>query len=217
MERVLKNAPARITGVFGNGHLGVDLGYNGEDEVYAHSDGKVVECVTGRKQDITTKNMDTYGNYITLEHSNGYFTRYAHLSNVDVKLGDTVVKGQKIGDMGMSGRAFAKHLHFEVRKPGKLVTDPTPYLDKDLPNMPKKEENIEECTPEKPEKDSEKVMFKVGDKVVPIKLVDYNGTPLIQYDEYYTIIEPPVDDRAVLGARGQVWAAMNVNNIKLVD
>ena len=56
---------------------------------------------------------------------------------------------------------------------------------------------------------------KVGDKVKPIKLVDYYGTPLVQYDDYYTISEIK-GDRAVLVARGQVWAAMNTNNIKRV-
>lgn len=55
--------------------------------------------------------------------------------------------------------------------------------------------------------------FKVGDKVVPIKLVDYKGTTLHQYDPYY-IISQLSGDRAVLTARGQVWAAMNIANIK---
>lgn len=64
----------------------------------------------------------------------------------------------------------------------------------------------------KPEEPSIEV-FKVGDKVVPTELVDYNGTKLIQYDNYYTISEL-VGDRAVLVARGQVWSAMNIKNLK---
>lgn len=55
--------------------------------------------------------------------------------------------------------------------------------------------------------------FRVGDKVVPTKLVDYNGTSLRQYDSYYTISQIN-GDRAVLTARGQVWAAMNTANIR---
>lgn len=55
--------------------------------------------------------------------------------------------------------------------------------------------------------------FKVGDKVVPTRLVNYNGTKLRQYDEYYTISEIN-GDRAVLKARGQIWAAMNTADIK---
>ena len=57
--------------------------------------------------------------------------------------------------------------------------------------------------------------FKVGDQVVPTKLVDYNGTPLVQYDPYYTITQIN-GDRAVLSARGAVWAAMNTANIRKV-
>lgn len=55
--------------------------------------------------------------------------------------------------------------------------------------------------------------FKVGDIVVPTKLVDYNGTPLVQYDPNYTITEIN-GDRAVLSARGAIWAAMNTANIR---
>lgn len=57
--------------------------------------------------------------------------------------------------------------------------------------------------------------FKVGDKVVPTKLVDYDGTKLIQWDPYYTISEIS-GDRAVLMARGAVWAAMNTAYIRKV-
>lgn len=55
--------------------------------------------------------------------------------------------------------------------------------------------------------------FQVGDVVVPTKLVDYNGTPLVQYDDTYTITQIS-GDRAVLSARGAVWAAMNTANIR---
>lgn len=55
--------------------------------------------------------------------------------------------------------------------------------------------------------------FKVGDVVVPTRLVDYNGTPLVQYDNTYTISELN-GDRAVLMARGAVWAAMNTKDIR---
>lgn len=59
--------------------------------------------------------------------------------------------------------------------------------------------------------------FKVGDIVVPTRLVDYNGTPLVQYDDNYTITQIS-GDRAVLSAprNGQmvVWAAMNTKDIK---
>lgn len=73
-----------------------------------------------------------------------------------------------------------------------------------------KEEPIPEPTPEP-------VTLSVGDIVVPTELIDYNGTPLVQYDEKYEILELN-GDRAVLGAvRGNdrpIWAAMNINNIR---
>ena len=65
----------------------------------------------------------------------------------------------------------------------------------------------------KKEEPKKEESLKVGDKVKPTKLVDYNGTPLVQYDDVYTISEIN-GDRAVLVARGQVWAAMNVKNIE---
>lgn len=55
----------------------------------------------------------------------------------------------------------------------------------------------------------------VGDRVVPTSLVDYNGTPLTQYDDKYEVAEV-VGDRVVLVARGQVWAAMNINHLRRV-
>lgn len=61
--------------------------------------------------------------------------------------------------------------------------------------------------------------FKVGDKVVPTKLVDYDGTPVVQYDDYYTISQIS-GDRAVLTAPRNgvptVWCAMNTANIRKV-
>ncbi len=56
---------------------------------------------------------------------------------------------------------------------------------------------------------------EVGDVVVPTQLVDYNGTPVAQYDPNYTVIQK-TGDRVVLSARGQVWAAMKINNVKKV-
>lgn len=78
-----------------------------------------------------------------------------------------------------------------------------------------KEEPIPAPQPEPTPVESE---FKVGDKVVPIELVNYTGTHLKQYDKYY-IITQLNGDRAVLSAerdgKMEIWAAMNTNNIKL--
>lgn len=86
-----------------------------------------------------------------------------------------------------------------------------PYVD-----YSKEEEVVEEPTKEEP---IEEPKFKVGDKVKPIKLVNYTGTTLVQYDDEYEIMEIN-GDRVVLGAprngKLQVWAAMNINNIEKI-
>jgi murein DD-endopeptidase MepM/ murein hydrolase activator NlpD len=56
-----------------------------------------------------------YGNYIVINHANGTQTLYAHLSQVNVTMGQTVTQGQLIGLSGMTGRATGPHLHLEVR------------------------------------------------------------------------------------------------------
>ncbi|GGV71225.1 MULTISPECIES: M23 family metallopeptidase [Streptomyces] len=56
-----------------------------------------------------------YGNAIVIKHGNGLYTQYAHLSRVDVKVGQVVTTGQHIGLSGNTGNSTGPHLHFEVR------------------------------------------------------------------------------------------------------
>ncbi|MGW2279110.1 M23 family metallopeptidase [Streptomyces sp. NPDC001770] len=56
-----------------------------------------------------------YGNAIVIKHANGKFTQYAHLSKIDVRIGQTVKTGQEIGLSGNTGNSSGPHLHFEVR------------------------------------------------------------------------------------------------------
>lgn len=72
-----------------------------------------------------------YGNYIVIDHENGYETRYAHLADpADVNIGDHVEEGQIFGYMGATGYAFGVHLHFEILSGdlGFRVIDPTDYI-----------------------------------------------------------------------------------------
>ena len=63
----------------------------------------------------------TYGNKIVINHNNGYETTYAHLSSINVSVGQVVGQGSKIGIMGSTGNSTGTHLHFEVHKNGSLV------------------------------------------------------------------------------------------------
>jgi hypothetical protein len=59
---------------------------------------------------------DFYGNLVVIEHGGDLFTLYAHLSKIDVLVGQKVLAGDKIGEVGRSGGAIGSHLHFEVRR-----------------------------------------------------------------------------------------------------
>ena len=68
-----------------------------------------------------------YGNLVLVRHSNGFVTAYAHASELAVKKGETVKRGQVIGKAGATGNVTSPQLHFEVRK-GATPVDPTQYL-----------------------------------------------------------------------------------------
>jgi murein DD-endopeptidase MepM/ murein hydrolase activator NlpD len=64
---------------------------------------------------------------VEIEHKNGLSTRYAHLSSIDVKVGQVVKIGQIVGRIGSTGRSTGPHLHYETRVDGEAV-DPQKYL-----------------------------------------------------------------------------------------
>lgn len=110
----------------GDGHEGVDLALASGTPVFAPCAGKVHP----------TMKSPVYGNYVrlqssgTLETADGsrqvkgtWETVCAHLSRVDVKPGDEVKAGQKIGEVGNTGRSTGPHLHFSLRLPGQKGTD----------------------------------------------------------------------------------------------
>lgn len=70
---------------------------------------------------------DQYGNFIEIDHGNGYVTRYGHIHELFVKVGQRVSKGQQIASVGMTGRSTGPHLHFEVQKDGKHL-DPKNFM-----------------------------------------------------------------------------------------
>ncbi len=90
-------------------HTGLDIAGTGlGSPVYASDNGTV----------ITSEMHGSYGNYIIINHNNGYYTSYAHMSKLIAKVGDTVAKGQIIGLVGATGRVTGPHLHFEAWQGG---------------------------------------------------------------------------------------------------
>jgi murein DD-endopeptidase MepM/ murein hydrolase activator NlpD len=71
-----------------------------------------------------------YGNSVVIDHGNGLFSRYAHLSSVSVSAGQSVGAGQAIGVSGTTGNADGEHLHFEIRSGSAYgtVLNPMDYL-----------------------------------------------------------------------------------------
>jgi murein DD-endopeptidase MepM/ murein hydrolase activator NlpD len=91
-------------------HAGIDISGKSGTPVVAARDGTVT--FAGRR--------GGYGNLIIIGHADNYETYYGHLSAILVKVGDAVKRGQKIGLMGSTGKSTGPHLHFEVRKDGKV-------------------------------------------------------------------------------------------------
>jgi hypothetical protein len=99
-------------------HNGLDLIAPAGNPVYAAEDGYVKDVVKSRKG---------LGNVVTIDHDNGYVTRYAHLADIEVRKGRRVKKGTRIGYVGVSGNSFAPHMHYEVIRDTTIV-DPVNYF-----------------------------------------------------------------------------------------
>ena len=93
-------------------HRGLDIIVPQGTPVYVPAAGTVTRVVNSYKGE---------GKTVTVEHAGGYVTRYLHLSDIKVVQGQRVAKGAKIGETGMSGAAFAPHLHYEVLQDGKVL------------------------------------------------------------------------------------------------
>jgi hypothetical protein len=82
------------------------------------SGDKVVAAAAGKVTRVGNEGDDSYGRWIEIDHGDGYRTRYAHLSEQSVSVGQNVSRGQKIGEVGNTGGSTGAHLHYELRRDG---------------------------------------------------------------------------------------------------
>lgn len=107
-----------VSGVF-RMHEGLDLAAPAGTEVFAAGSGSIIEL----------GNNAVFGNYIVMQHGDGWSSLYGHLSKIETTLHSTVQKGAVIGRVGSTGQSTGPHLHFELRKNGEAF-DPKQYLSK---------------------------------------------------------------------------------------
>ncbi|ABO51797.1 peptidase M23B [Desulforamulus reducens MI-1] len=101
----------------GRMHTGVDLAKAYGSPVGAYNSGRVIRAGW----------YGAYGKCVDINHGNGIVTRYAHLSTINVSVGQNVERGQSIGNVGSTGRSTGPHLHFEVIVNG-VPKNPVGYL-----------------------------------------------------------------------------------------
>ncbi len=119
-----------------SGNLGSSFGwridpFNGRSALHTGLDfqadpGTSIQAAAGGLV-VTQEYHGAYGNMIEIDHGNDLLTRYAHASRVFVKKGDLVKRGQKIAEVGTTGRSTGPHLHFEVMVQG-VYQDPQKFL-----------------------------------------------------------------------------------------
>jgi murein DD-endopeptidase MepM/ murein hydrolase activator NlpD len=126
MPRLAMPVPGHVTSKYGprvghtgetHLHKGLDLSSRMGDPVAAAAAGTVVHAGPA----------GNYGNLVTVRHADGFETRYAHLSKINVTTGQAVQVGQSLGQVGSTGLSDGPHLHFELRRDGDAL-DPAALL-----------------------------------------------------------------------------------------
>jgi murein DD-endopeptidase MepM/ murein hydrolase activator NlpD len=103
-------------------HSGVDLAAETGTSVVSVGDGTIAFA----------GNQGNYGNLVVVNHAQGIQTRYAQLDRIDVRVGQTIRRGDRLGTVGTTGLANTPHLHFEVRSNSNLgwvAQNPSDYID----------------------------------------------------------------------------------------
>lgn len=115
----------------GHVHRGIDVGNAGiaNANIYAAQEGTVITAFNGCSHNYGKGYTccSSYGNYVIIKHPNGYSTLYAHMSSMNVYVGQYVSQGQVIGHVGTTGWSTGYHLHFEIRDSSGTATNPFNY------------------------------------------------------------------------------------------
>ena len=116
---IIKPVEGAITSTFGGReeteiisafHQGIDIGANNGTAIHAAMEGTVV----------ASSFAGEYGNHIKVQNGE-ILTVYAHCSELEVNVGDSITQGQEIGKVGATGKATGPHLHFEIRREGRYI------------------------------------------------------------------------------------------------
>lgn len=130
----IANMADHIAQAYGGAHTGVDIGYDEADgisptqDIVSYTGGTVIYTQTGYGNAIGSTGMDSYGNMVQIQYDDGTTGLFAHLSAVDVAVGDRVEAGQKIGNMGNTGNSYGNHLHYEMTDANGNRMDPIAYM-----------------------------------------------------------------------------------------
>lgn len=116
----IKPAKGYLTSLFSNSRvnpvLGVIRPHQGID-ISSDVDNTIVAAAAGNVRFVESNHKRTgFGYYLVITHNNGQESLYAHLSSIDVRVGQSVKQGQKIGVKGTTGNSTGMHLHFEISK-----------------------------------------------------------------------------------------------------
>ncbi|MFE7861407.1 M23 family metallopeptidase, partial [Streptomyces sp. NPDC057403] len=116
---------AQAGGMWQSTHSGQDFAVNSGTDVVAAHGGTVVKAGPNGAGD-----GPAYGNAIVIRHGNGTYSQYAHLSRIDVRVGQVVRTGQHIARSGNTGNSSGPHLHFEIRRTANYgsAIDPVAFL-----------------------------------------------------------------------------------------
>lgn len=112
-------------------HPGVDIRGKRGEKIYATADGVVIKSFRN----------GGYGNYVVIDHGNGYTTSYAHMQKYLVQKGNRVERGQPIGLVGNTGRSTGPHLHYEIALEDKPIN---PYTFMKVASLLKKSSSLPE-------------------------------------------------------------------------